>query len=113
MSRFATNLIWLLAYVAMLTVLIGSMIAVRGQMIAALDTPEAQAEWEAWRAEVRKQVERGGPVQRRVPRSPEPNALVLLRDHFETCVAAAVFFCSLLFFVMMLLLRGALRQPPP
>lgn len=99
--------LWLMAYLAMLAGVTWGMFDARERMLAVLDTPQARAEWEAWRAQVREEVERGGPVERRVPPSPEPNLLVLLRDYFAVCLAAALFFTSLLFLVLMILLRGA------
>ena len=103
-------LFWLLGYVALVVLLVWAMFGVRARMIAQLDTPEAQAEWERWRDDVRAQAEQGGPVQRRVPSSPEPNLLVLLRDHFPMCLATVVFFSSLLYFILVFLARGAWRR---
>ena len=90
----------------MLGVLIWQLFAVKESILAKLSTPTAQAEWDQWRAETAKP----GPVARRVPKSDEPPALVLLRDYFGICLSAAIFFCSLLYAVLMLLIRGAFAQ---
>ena len=44
--------------------------------------PESTAAWESWREDVRADQDRPAPVQRRVPKSVEPPALVLTRDYF-------------------------------
>ncbi len=106
------NLLWLLAYLVLLALVVGTMFVARERVLRTLDTPQARASWEAWREAVRQQQLEGGPVQRRVPKSPEPNLLVLMRDHYYTLLAGAVLFSSLLFFVAMVLLRGALRRGP-
>jgi hypothetical protein len=108
MSR--ANLLWLLAYLALMAALVGGMFRARERVLATLGTPEARADWQTWRSDVRGRVERGeGPARRRVPPSAEPSLLVLLRDDFPTCLAVAVVFPSLLYLVLMILLRGALR----
>ncbi len=65
-----------------------------------LAAPQAQANWNEWREDVeRDDVEAAGGVTRRTPESPEPPWLVLMRDYFGVCLAAAVVFSSLLFAV--------------
>lgn len=111
MSR--VNLLWLIAYLVLTALLVGGVFRARARVLATFGTPEARAEWQTWRRDVRQRAERGdGPVRRRVPVSREPSLLVLLRDFFPQCLAAAVFFPSLLYFVLMVLLRGALRGGP-
>lgn len=97
------NLVWTLLFAAMVVVIVWQMSELRTSMVVSLSTPEAQANWEQWRADTTKP----GPVARREPRSPEPPALVLLRDYYGVCLGAALFFSSLLFLVTMLLVRGA------
>ena len=99
-----TNLAWALAYLALMAVLVWQLGTIRANILASLSTPSAQAEWDKWRAEAVKP----GPVARRQPKSAEPPALVLLRDYYGVCLAAALFFSSLLFVVMMLFARGAM-----
>ena len=50
------------------------------------------------------------PVKRRVPKSAEPPALVLMRDYFAVCLAIAVVLSSVLFGTFMVLVRGAMSS---
>ena len=56
----------------------------------------------------RPQQSAGGPVERKVPSSPEAPGLVLMRDHFGVMLAAAIVFGSVLFAMAMFFIRGAL-----
>jgi hypothetical protein len=62
----------------------------RTSRLAELSRPEVQAEWDTFRAAMREQSGREGPVQRKVPKSPEPPELVWLRDYFGLAVTAWV-----------------------
>lgn len=62
----------------------------RDERLAQLAGPAVQAEWDAFRDAMRRQSDRSGPVQRKVPRSDEPPELVWLRDHFRLAVTAWV-----------------------
>jgi hypothetical protein len=62
----------------------------RTSRLAELSRPEIQAEWDTFRAAMREQSGREGPVQRKVPKSPEPPELVWLRDYFGLAVTAWV-----------------------
>jgi len=62
----------------------------RTSRLAELARPEVQAEWDAFRAAMREQSGGEGPVQRKVPKSPEPPELVWLRDYFALAVTAWV-----------------------
>ena len=57
------------------------------------------ADWEEWRDDVRQQQVQPSPVQRRVPQSSEPPALVMMRDHFVVSLFAAVVFSTMLYWV--------------
>ena len=105
------NGLWLAAYLAMTVVVVWSMVKVRRHTLAELDTPQAQADWKAWRTAVEEQAAGKGPVARRVPKSQRPPLLVLMQDHFTVCLSGALFFSSLLFVVFMLLARGVLVGP--
>jgi hypothetical protein len=52
-------------------------------------------------------------VKRREPKSAEPPALVLMRDHFAVCLSLAVVLSSVLFGTFMFFVRGALTSPGP
>ena len=62
----------------------------RAARLAELDAPAIQADWDAFRDEMRRQSGRTGPVQRKVPRSPEPPERVWLRDYVGLAIAAWV-----------------------
>ena len=51
------------------------------------------------------------PVQRRVPKSNEPPALVMMRDHFAVSLFAAVLFSTMLYWVLAWFVMGV-NQPP-
>ena len=78
-----------------------------------LGNASAQSQWEDFRQEVASQAQQGGPVQRQVPRSLEPPALVLLRDHFGSCLMLAVLIASALFATLTFFIGGVARQPKP
>jgi hypothetical protein len=71
-----------------------------------LASPQSTANWQTWRDEVRKQQDAPGPVQRRIPKSSEPPALVMMRDHFSVSLVGAVLFSSLLYWVFIWLVMG-------
>jgi len=60
----------------------------RSAWLAALERPEAQAGWDEFRDAMREQTGRQGPVQRKVPKSPEPPLRVWLRDYIWLAIAA-------------------------
>ncbi|MFM7207631.1 MAG: hypothetical protein ACKO4T_13300 [Planctomycetaceae bacterium] len=62
----------------------------RDRRLAEVAGPEAQANWDAFRADMRRQAGREGPVQRKVPKSAEPPELVWLRDHLRLAIVAWV-----------------------
>ncbi len=62
----------------------------RAGRLAELADPAVQAEWDTFRAAMRQESDRSGPVQRKVPKSVEPPELVWLRDYFWLAVAAWV-----------------------
>jgi hypothetical protein len=55
---------------------------------------------------VRQQQKLPGPVQRRVPKSAEPPALVLMRDYFGVSMAGAILFSSVLYWVIAWFVSG-------
>ncbi len=103
---------WAVAYLAFLALVIWGCFAARQSALATFGTPAAQAEWDAWRAAAAEQAE-SGPVRRKVPKSTEPPALVLMRDYFGVVLSAAVVFGSVLFALLALFLRVATRPSPP
>ena len=70
----------------------------------------AQAQWQDYRQALAAQAKQGGPVQRQVPRSLEPPALVLLRDHFGSCLLLAMLIASALFATLAFFAIGVARD---
>jgi hypothetical protein len=81
----------------------------RADWLQQWDRPEAQANWDEFRREMRQQSGRDGPVQRKVPKSVEPPIRVWLRDYFRLAVAAWVLFMGVLGGVFSLFVVGVLR----
>jgi hypothetical protein len=109
-------LLWWAAFVIVLVAAAVAMFWVRGQVLDNYSTPGARARWENWRQQVREQSEQRGPVERRVPASAEPPALVLARDYFWVCFTAAMVGLALVWGVTLMLLRAAIahaRKKPP
>ncbi len=68
----------------------------RERRLAAISTPEAQRQWDAFRDDVRRQDQTPGPVKRKVPRSVEPPELVWLRDYAPLAATAWVVLAGVL-----------------
>lgn len=95
---------WLLVIAAVA----GGLVVARGYALQTIDSPDAQDAWEEWREEAERQAEGGGPVRRRPPRAAEPPTLMLLRDHFEACLAMGLLLSSVLYGTLALMIRGVL-----
>ena len=93
----------------------------RRPWLESLDRPEAQAAWDEFRRDMAAQTGREGPVQRKIPRSPEPPLRVWLRDYFGLAVGAWLAFAGVAGLLILLLLWGSLtgaaagqvRRPAP
>ena len=99
---------WIIGYVALVGVVVGTMFSLRQASVADLSSPKSVSDWQAWREDVRDQQINGGPVERRVPKSEEPPALVLMRDYFTILLAGALLFSSLLYWIMAWFVTGIL-----
>lgn len=106
------NSCWLILYLLMIGGIVVGMLWSRTNVEATFTDPESQASWERWRGEVARQQGGEGPVSRRVPKSAQPPALVLLRDHFGVCLAGALLLSTLLFGSSMVMIRGVMSSPP-
>ena len=84
--RAAVLAAWLVA----LAVPPALLVSWRDQRLAEVSSPQAQADWDAFRADMRRQSDRAGPVQRKVPKSAEPPELVWLRDYLHLAIIAWV-----------------------
>ena len=98
----------LIGYAALLAAVMFAMFSARDRALTRLSTPESITEWEAWRNDVRQQQTNPGPVARRVPKSGEPPALVLMRDHFGVTLFGAVLFSTALYWVTVWFVNGIL-----
>lgn len=103
---------WLLTcgigYVVLVGTVVWAMFAARDRTLAVTSTTESVAQWGAWRDDVIAQQDEATPVQRRVPESTEPPALILMRDYFGVSLAGAIVFSSLLYWVLAWLVAGTL-----
>ncbi len=100
--------VWFVGYLALMTAVIGAMLWQRQQVLATMSTSTALEEWKTWREDVIAQQSKPGPVERRVPKSSEPPALVLMRDYFTVSLLGATLFTSLLYWIAAWLITGAL-----
>jgi hypothetical protein len=98
--------LWGAGYVALVAAIIWWLYSARTWALAELARPESTAAWETWREDVRANQDRPVPVQRRVPKSAEPPALVLTRDYFGVILTGALLFSSLLYWVMAWFVTG-------
>ncbi len=101
---------WISGYAMLVVGIIVVMFWQRQKVLQEYSTPTALAEWKAWRDEVEKEQANPGPVSRRVPKSVEPPALVLMRDYFGVSLVGAVFFTSILYWIIVWFVSGALQS---
>lgn len=113
-SRRKTIAVWLAIYVVLTTGLGYGLHRLWSSQLQSGSRPEAQAEWEAWKADVeRKADDPSQPVARRVPKTTEPPAVILLRDHFPAVVVTGALVWTAFFGFMALVTTGVLRGTPP
>lgn len=89
-----------------------ALMRVRSAWLERLERPEAQAQWDAFRSDMRRQSGRDGPVQRKVPRSAEPPLRVWLRDYVWLGVAAWILFGGVLGVALLFFVGGVARGGP-
>src|SRR4051795_10897141 len=97
---------WIAGYILLLAAVVGTMLWLRQSQLANQSSPTAISNWQVWREDVRVQQTNHGPVERRVPKSDEPPALVLMRDYFMVMIAGALLFSSLLYWIMAWFITG-------
>lgn len=105
--------LWGIGYLGVVVAVVWWVLRARDWALAELTRPESTAAWETWRADVRAARDKPSPVERRVPNSAEPPALVLLRDYFGVMLGGAVIFSSLLYWVLAWFVTGIIRSHPP
>ena len=82
----------------------------RSSWLEDLDSPNVQAEWNEFRDDMKKQSDRSGPVQHKVPKSSEPPLRVWLRDYFGLAVTAWAVLASVLYGFFGLAILGVTRS---
>src|SRR4051812_7018442 len=101
---------WIIGYLVMVCAVAGTMYSLRRSTVPDLSSPKAISAWQTWREDVREQQASHGPVERRIPKSDEPPALVLMRDYFGVLMAGALLFSSLLYWIMAWFVTGILKS---
>ncbi|HVX14246.1 MAG TPA: hypothetical protein VHC22_23875 [Pirellulales bacterium] len=110
MRKFGrAHVVWLVAYAALMAGLVAGLVIVRRRVLAALDTPAARAEWQAWKEQTAREQHQAVPVRRRPVTSDEPPALILLRDRFPVIVVTSLVIGSFLFAFLAFVMQGAFR----
>lgn len=74
-------------------------------------SPTAQQAWETWRTDVAQRTVRDSAVERDVPQSTDPPALVLLTDHFWSCLVVSLVITTALYWTLALMIGGVLATP--
>lgn len=102
--------LWGAGYVVLLVAVVWWLFSAREWARVELAKPESTAAWEAWREDVRASQGKPAPVERRVPKSTEPPALVLTRDFFGVILGGAILFSSLLYWVVAWFAMGIVKR---
>ena len=97
-------------YLLVLSGVVGGCLYARSWAVSVYGTPEAQAEWDEWRAGAEK-LSTEGPVKRRVPKSDKPPALVLATTYFGVCLTIALLLTTVLFATALYFVQGVLHSP--
>jgi hypothetical protein len=84
----------------------------RSDWLQAMENGTAQADWEDFRSDMRRQSGREGPVQRKVPKSAEPPLKVWLRDHLALAITAWVVLGGTLGGFLGMMVAGAAGYSP-
>lgn len=105
------NILTIAALIVVAVAVTGGMWWVRGEALRTYGTSSAQTEWNEWRTDAIKAAKEGGPVVRQAPKSAEPPALVLMRDHFAACLGGALTAALGVSATFIVMLRGVLATP--
>ena len=101
-----------MAYLLFVAAIAGSVFYGRSRALSIYGSGKAQDAWDTWRADAKKMAEDPQSVKRRIPKSAEPPALVLMRDYFAICLAGSLVLSTVLFGTFMILVRGAFQSGP-
>ena len=82
--------IWLLVWLTVMVVTVAVMSGIRRRSVSHFGQPDQNSAWQQWRDAAAK----GGPVERRVPKSDEPPTLRLMRDHYAVSLIGILVFES-------------------
>ena len=99
-----------LGYVIMIGLLGWGLLRAQNWATASLSDAVARGDWQRFRDDVVK-MNSDSPVRRRIPKSKEPPALVLMRDHFTVCAVISVVLSSALYGTFALFVIGSLNRP--
>lgn len=97
-------------YVSLLAAVVGGSYYARSWALSVYASPEAQAQWDEWRAGAAK-LSSEGPVKRRAPKSDKPPALILATTYFKTCLTIALVLTTVLFATAALFVHGVWTSP--
>ena len=106
-SRTA-NVARLQGYLGVMTAIVLVLRGYRESALTRFSTDAATKNWEDWRAAA-DELGRQGSVEREAPKSVEPPALVLMRDHYPACLGISLLLSSCLYAWFMFCVRGAFR----
>ena len=109
-SPWPRRVVCLLIYIVLIGAVTWGMSRRRRWALQSYEGESARQDWEAWRDEARKQADGDVPVRRRVPKSAEPPALVLMRDYYYQCLVGALTVTTALTASMLFLFSGMLGQ---
>lgn len=105
------TVLFAIGYAVLTTAAVGGIVEARHRTLATLASPEARAEWDAWRDETRELSTSDGPMKRREAKAVEPPLLILLRDHFGAAVGSTIVAVTLFYWFLVFLIRGSLQTP--
>ncbi len=109
-SGYWTWAVYGILYLLLLGGVIRGSFFARSWAISVYGSPEAQAEWQAWRSGAEK-LSNQGPVKRRVPKSDQPPAMVLATTYFGICLTIVLALSTVLFATAVYFVQGVLRSP--
>jgi hypothetical protein len=108
-----SDLIYLIILLVALTATGWGMVRARAWAFQTYSGSESQIEWDDWREDVKKQADNPTFTKRRMPKSDQPPALVLLRDYFPICLTIALALTGVLTATFLFFVRGAISQSQP
>lgn len=111
LSRFVA--VGILGWILMVCAISVTLLMARRASLASFDTAAARNDWDAWRAAAKEQSIGKGPVQRRIPKSTEPPALVLMRDYFGVSMTVTLVLSTCLYGTLAWMLHGVTRKSRP